>query len=263
MDIAGTALAVARRFGLAVDRAEVAGVGTHVLVRLEPGPIAARVTGEGPFAQFAGDLDAEARVAAALHSAGAPVVPPLIDRAADCDGRLVTLWQWWDARGDDTAEAIGASLAHCHRMLDEVDVDLHPWTKLTEARTRLAHLDAGARAVLAPHLEPPDAPLRPIHGDAHAGNVLPGPVWHDWEDAQLGCVEWDLACLVAPGRVLGTDFGHGEAIFAGYDAPYDTALLDRCVAARTAQQTVYGLILGDAVPGLPERVAARLDWLRS
>ena len=105
--------------------------------------------------------------------------------------------------------------------------------------------------------------LRPVHGDAHAGNVLPGPVWHDWEDAQLGCVEWDLACLVAPGRTLGTDFGWGEAILAGYGGPYDPELLDRLVAARTVQQCAYGLVLGDAIPGLPERLARRVEWLRS
>jgi hypothetical protein len=74
-------------------------------------------------------------------------------------------------------------------------------------------------------------------------------------------VEWDLACLVAPGRVLGMDFGHGETILDAYDGPYDEARLDRCVAARTAQVAVYGLLLGDAVPGLRERVAARLEWL--
>ena len=140
---------------------------------------------------------------------------------------------------------------------------LEPWAKLTLARARLPELATEHRARLAAQLTPPAAPLRPIHGDAHAGNVLPGPVWLDWEDAQLGCVEWDLACLVAPGRVGGTDFGHGEAILAGYDDPYDAALLDRCVVARTAQQAVYGLLLGDTIPGLPERVKFRLDWLES
>src|SRR6478672_4151204 len=114
MDAADAALTVARRFGFAVDRAEVVTAGTHVLVKLGPGPIAARVTDEGFLTQFAGDLDAEVQVAARLHAAAAPVAPPLIDRAADCDGRRVTLWQWWEGSGDDRAEAIGASLAHCH-----------------------------------------------------------------------------------------------------------------------------------------------------
>jgi hypothetical protein len=263
-DPAEAALTVARTAGLAADRAEVVGAGTHVLVRLEPGGIAARVTGDGPLAQFAGDLDAEIRLAAALHAAGAPVVPPLPGmpaRAHEADGRRVTLWRWWDARSEDTAQAIGEALAHCHRALARIDVALAPWTKLAEARSRLPELAPDARDLLAPFLEPPDTRLRPVHGDAHAGNVLPGPVWHDWEDAQLGCVEWDLACLVAPSRVVGTDFGHAEAILAAYDAPYEEDLLDRCIAARTAQQAVYGLILGDAFPGLAERVAIRLEWL--
>jgi Ser/Thr protein kinase RdoA (MazF antagonist) len=177
-------------------------------------------------------------------------------------GRRVTLWEWWEPAGrDDTPEAAGRGLATCHRALTGVELQLRPWAKLEEARGRLPELAPADRAVLAPHLELPDGPLRPIHGDAHAGNVLPGPAWHDWEDAQLGWVEWDLGCLVATGRVLGMDFGHGETMLAAYDAPYDEGRLDWCVAARTAQVAVYGLLLGDAVPGLPERVAARLDWL--
>jgi hypothetical protein len=262
---AEAALSVVRRFGVEAREAEVVEQGTHVLVRVEPGPVAARVTGDGLLAPFAGDLDAEVRVAAALHAAGAPVIPPLAGvpaRVHQHGGRRVTLWEWWErADGDDTPEAAGRSLAACHRALAGVEISLRPWAKLEEARGRLPQLERANRALLAPHLEPPDGPLRPIHGDAHAGNVLPGPAWHDWEDVQLGSVEWDLACLVAPGRVLGMDFGCGETILAAYNGPYDEARLDRCVAARTAQVAVYGLLLGDAVPGLPERVAARLEWL--
>jgi hypothetical protein len=57
------------------------------------------------------------------------------------------------------------------------------------------------------------------------------------------------------------DFGLGEAILAGYDAPHDAGRLDRCVAARTALQAVEGMLLEDELPSLPERVAGRLDWL--
>jgi Ser/Thr protein kinase RdoA (MazF antagonist) len=260
------ALAVARRVGLDATCGEVVDSGTHVLVRLEPGPVAARVTGDGLLAPFAGDLDAEVRVAAALHAAGAPVVPPVPSvppRAHEFGGRRVTLWTWWEnPGGEDGAEAVGRSLAACHRALASgAPALLKPWIKLDEARARLGQLTPGQRAIVGPYLEPPAGPLRPVHGDSHAGNVLPGPVWHDWEDAQLAWVEWDLACLVAPGRVVGTDFGHGEAALAGYDAPYDVARLEHCVAARTAQQAVYGLLLADAIPGLAERVAVRLDWL--
>src|SRR3954451_18998319 len=110
---AEAALAVARRLGVEARDAEVVETGTHVLVRLEPGPVAARVTGDGILAAFAGDLDAEVRVAAALHAAGAPVVPPLAGIPAcvrEHCGRRVTLWEWWERPdGNGTPEAAGRS----------------------------------------------------------------------------------------------------------------------------------------------------------
>ena len=41
------------------------------------------------------------------------------------------------------------------------------------------------------------SPVQPLHGDAHLGNVLGGPLWNDWEDTCLGPVGWDAACLLA------------------------------------------------------------------
>src|SRR6201999_4171783 len=119
------ALTVARRLGLAAERAAVVNTGTHVLVRLEPAGVAARVTGDGLFAQFAGDLDTEVRVAAALHAAGAPVVPPapgVPARAHPCGERTVTLWKGWaPPEADEPAEAAaGRALAACHRALATV-----------------------------------------------------------------------------------------------------------------------------------------------
>jgi aminoglycoside phosphotransferase (APT) family kinase protein len=40
--------------------------------------------------------------------------------------------------------------------------------------------------------------MRPLHGEAHLGNVLvtpAGPRWTDFEGSCLGPVEWDLAGL--------------------------------------------------------------------
>jgi aminoglycoside phosphotransferase (APT) family kinase protein len=78
LDHAQAALAAARSAGLAVERAEVARVASNVLVRLEPGPFAARLTGAtGGFRDSAANLRREARLAAALAAAGAPVPAPL------------------------------------------------------------------------------------------------------------------------------------------------------------------------------------------
>jgi aminoglycoside phosphotransferase (APT) family kinase protein len=192
LDHASAALDAARGAGLAVDRAEVVSVAANVLVRLDPGPIAARLTGatEG-FRDSAANLGREARLAAALAAAGAlPEVLPAIERG------LATL---------------------------------------------------GA------------APPRIVHGDSHPGNVLwtvAGPLWSDWEDAHLGPLEWDLACLVASGRVRGEDFGWGEAALGAHGAPYDGALLDACVDARVAQGAAYLAATGRG------EVGGHLAWLR-
>ena len=42
----------------------------------------------------------------------------------------------------------------------------------------------------------PQAHVQPIHGDAPAYNLIPtagGTLWSDFEDANLGPIEWDLA----------------------------------------------------------------------
>jgi aminoglycoside phosphotransferase (APT) family kinase protein len=247
LDHAQAALAAARGAGLAVERAEVARVASNVLVRLEPGPFAARLTGatEG-FRDSAANLRREARIAAALAAAGAPVPAPL-GGLYEAGGRAVTLWPWLELRGDggDAAQA-GRALRACHDALADLDpagLELEPLAMLTEAR-RLA---AGALPEILPAVDRAlttlgAAPHRIVHGDSHPGNVLwtaGGPLWSDWEDAHLAPLEWDLGCLVTAARVHGNDFGWAEAALAAHGGPFDAALLDACVDARVAQGAAY------------------------
>jgi hypothetical protein len=268
LDHASAALAAARGAGLTVDRADVVTVAANVLVRLEPGPVAARLTGatEG-FRDARANLRREVRLASALAAAGAPVVAPL-GGPYEAGGRVVTLWPWLELGGHagDAAQA-GVALRACHDALmdlDPTDLELEPLAMLTEAR-RLAQaalpeaLPAIDRALATLGAAPP----RIVHGDSHPGNVLwtaDGPLWSDWEDAHLGPLEWDLACLVAAARVRGNDFGWAEAALAAHGAPYDAALLDACVDARVAQGAAYLTATGR---GDPEALHRRLDWLRS
>jgi len=263
LDHASAALCAARGAGLTVDRAEVVTVAANVLVRLEPGPVAARLTGatEG-FRDSAANLRREARLAAALAAAGAPVVAPL-GGPYEAGGRVVTLWPWLELSGHagDAAQA-GRALRACHDALADVDpegLDLEPLAMLTEAR-RLA-------AIALPEVLPAvdralatlgAAPQRIVHGDSHPGNVLwttGGPLWSDWEDAHLGPLEWDLACLVAAARVHGNDFGWGDAALAAHGTPYDETLLEACVYARVAQGAAY---LAATARG---EVGGHLAWL--
>jgi Ser/Thr protein kinase RdoA (MazF antagonist) len=207
LDHARAALAAARGAGFAVERAQVARVASNVLVRLEPGAVAARLTGatEG-FRDGAANLCREARLAAALAAVGAPVLAPL-------------------------------------GGLDPAGLGLEPLAMLTEAR-RLARgalpeivaaLDRALATLAA-------APQRIVHGDSHPGNVLwtaDGPLWSDWEDAHLAPLEWDLGCLVAAARMRGNDFGWAEAALAAHGGPFDATLLEVCVDARVAQGAAY------------------------
>ena len=263
LDHAQAALAAARGAGLAVERAEVARVASNALVRLEPGPFAARLTGatEG-FRDSAANLRREVRLAAALAAAGAPAPAPL-GGPYEAGGRSVTLWPWLELRGEAGAAAeAGQALRACHDALADLDpagLELEPLAMLTEAR-RLAD---GALPEILPAIDRAlaalgAAPQRIVHGDSHPGNVLwtaGGPLWSDWEDAHLAPLEWDLGCLVAAARVHGNDFGWAEAALCAHGGPFDAALLEACVDARVAQGAAYLAATGRG------DVRGHLEWL--
>jgi aminoglycoside phosphotransferase (APT) family kinase protein len=265
LDHAPAALAAARRAGFAVERAEVSAVAANVLVRLEPGPIAARITGatEG-FRNSAEFLGREARLATALADAGAPVVAPL-GGPYEAGGRVVTLWPWLEVTGHAAdAAAAGLALRACHDALADVDPSrFESLGMLREARRLATRAPAKVLAAVDWSLGAlRGVAQRVVHGDSHPGNVLwtaDGPLWTDWEDAHLAPLEWDLACLVAAGRLRGDDFGWAEAALLAHGGAYDPTLLEACVYARVAQGAAYLAFTGR---GGPEAVGERVAWLR-
>jgi hypothetical protein len=275
LDHAGCALAAARAAGLEARSAEVVTVSANVLVRVEPGPVAARLAGAiGGIRDAAVNLAREARVAAALARRGAPVPAPL-SGPIDTGRRTVTLWPWLDqAAGSGDSAAAGAALRACHDALEGVDgaaLGLRPLAMLHEARALADGYRGPERTLIADAVERALAalgglPVRPVHGDSHPGNVLwtaEGPLWGDWEDAHLAPLEWDLACLVAPGRLRGDDFGWGEAALAAHGGAYDPRRLDACVHARAAQGAAYMAHLLPADADLRSALAFRVEWLRA
>jgi hypothetical protein len=266
IDHVRAAVTAAHDAGLAVERGEVVAVAANVLVRLEPGPIAARMSGAtASFRDPAESLAREIRLAATLAAAGAPVVAPLGGPFEAC-GLAVTLWPWVDTVASGDAATAGHSLRACHDALLRVDpapLRLEPLGMLHEAQ-RLA---ATGSAEVAPAVEHAlemlrGASSRIVHGDSHPANVLwtvDGPLWSDWEDAHLAPLEWDLACLVASARLRGDDFGWAETALRAHGRPYDADLLEACVYARVAQGAAYLAFTGR---GGPEALAQRLAWLR-
>lgn len=94
-------------------------------------------------------------------------------------------------------------------------------------------------------------PRRPLHGDAHTGNVLMapnGPLWTDFEDVCVGPVEWDLASMTITDEAL-----------AAYPGTIDRARLSDCRDLRRLQ-ILASLLVGDYdEPSLYTRLVTHLD----
>jgi Ser/Thr protein kinase RdoA (MazF antagonist) len=98
-------------------------------------------------------------------------------------------------------------------------------------------------------------PPRPLHVDAHAGNLLrtaDRPVWTDLEDTFRGPVEWDLACLVSDGV---PEFD--EALSA-YGRPRGDPVLAPFLEARRLQVAVWTAFMAERHPELRERARRRI-----
>jgi hypothetical protein len=259
-------MTAARDAGFAVERGEVVVVAANVLVRLEPGPIAARMSGAtASFRDSAESLAREVQLAAALSAAGAPVVAPLGGPHEAC-GLTVTLWPWVDTVPSGDAATAGHALRACHDALlsaDAAPLRPEPLGMLREALRLAATGPAEVALAVDNALETlRGAAYRIVHGDSHPGNVLwtaDGALWSDWEDAHLAPLEWDLACLVARARLRGDDFGWAETALRAHGGPYDAESLEVCVYARVAQGAAYLAFTGR---GGPDAVAERLAWLR-
>ena len=129
---------------------------------------------------------------------------------------MLSFWTYVPVTGEPVDPvAAGEALRACHAALREFHGSLPLLSGLTEAEALLARLAAeetldprpppAARAHRGAHaaLGSLRAPIQPLHGDAHLGNVLngpDGPLWNDWEDTCLGPVGWDAACLSSPRR---------------------------------------------------------------
>ena len=85
----------------------------------------------------------------------------------------------------------------------------HGLKQLDRAGDVLSEADVGLLRASAERLRPfweaPGADVRPLHGDAHPGNLIAARggdlVWIDFEDVCLGPVEWDLATIMDPAAV--------------------------------------------------------------
>lgn len=242
-DAVSASVACARMLGLPADNPEVIAEGFSVRVRLHPAPVVTRVVTVGrelrpnplPW------LEREVSVAQHLAATGVPIVAPWNDPGPHiADGLEVSLWHWADHDNTQVSSAdFGAMLGTLHEALASYTGDLPPLVgPLTDISTALTVSSDPALHRAAAELVPLALtwPRRPLHGDAHTGNVLmtpTGPHWTDFEDVCVGPLEWDLASMTL------TD----EALHA-YPGPIDPTRLADCRDLRRLQ-ILASLVVGD------------------
>jgi Ser/Thr protein kinase RdoA (MazF antagonist) len=205
---------VARRHGLAAAEPRVVRDLSNVLVALAPDPVVARIATSTAAARPDGARDWLARevaVAGFLAGRGAAVVAPASELPPGPhtdDGFAITFWRLVEPDPERPASQAetAASLERLHAELEGFDGELPPLASvLDEAAGLIERLGLGARVRDAlvrarSQIEALGLPARPLHGDAHRGNLLRTPgglLWTDFEDTCRGPAEWDLACMVA------------------------------------------------------------------
>ncbi|WP_181775843.1 phosphotransferase [Amycolatopsis pittospori] len=205
------AIAVGDRFDLPTGDPDVLHFKSNVLVRL--GPVVARVPATTRFARAdpSAWLRRDVELSKHLTERDVLVVSPTTDPPAGphfADGLPVTLWHYTPHEPGDTLSPreVASSLARVHAALADYPGDLPELGPVQDLRTLLdrhGSLMGGSAPRLYEELERivaslPDGEARPLHGDAHSGNVVAtaaGPCWLDFEDTWRGPLGWDLAVL--------------------------------------------------------------------
>ncbi len=145
-------------------------------------------------------------------------------------------------------------LGELHASLASYEADLPPLVgPLTDIATAMARSDDDLLHRVAEELVPSALiwPRRPLHGDAHTGNVLmtpKGPRWTDFEDVCVGPVEWDLASMTVSDEALDA-----------YPGPLDRVLLEECRDLRRLQILASLLVEDSDEAALHESITARLQ----
>lgn len=277
-----TCIEIAESYGIDASDARVLRDATNVVVHLAPAPVIARVSLTLGPVRGVESLENELEFAAHAQRHGAPVAPPSQALPAGLhsrDGFLVSFWQLVDhdpRRALDQA-AVGRALRALHDAMTDLTVDLPAFDRLDEVEALLEGMTPGeigsppelgsirrALPVARGRLSQAAIASRPIHGDAHFGNILrtgEGPLWADLENVCAGPVEYDLACLVWRERV----HRHPAATdaLASY-GPYDAALIETLLPALGVFLTVWAIVIARRRPSAVAKayVDERLRYVR-
>jgi aminoglycoside phosphotransferase (APT) family kinase protein len=251
---------------------------SNSVYRLDPYGIVARVAMATSAARVGIEwLRREVDLARFLEQRGAPVTRPVAG-PFERDGFVISFWllEQVVAERADPTEA-GKTLARVHLALADYPKDrLPPWGAWTEARkvfdakrysaSELARIEpAWERAEhIVQSARSRTSSFQAVHGDAHIGNVMAtsrGAVWTDWEDAFIGPIEYDIACLRSKLDLFGEEKEGIEAMLAAYDASYNRALAEDLGLVRNVQVIAWLALFAERQPELLPRMRARIDRL--
>jgi hypothetical protein len=192
-------------------------------------------------------------------------------------GYVISFWEAENVHASPDPAAAGAELRRAHSALAGYAGDLPLWGGFEEARQVLARGQARmtdaerdrmkrawdrAERIVA-DAKGRSASFQAVHGDAHIGNVLAtdrGVLWTDWEDAFVGPVEFDLACLRSRADLFGEDREAIEAMTAAY-GDYDPDLVRDLGLVRNVQVIPWLAVFAERDPELLPRMRARLARL--
>lgn len=202
----------------------------NAVLRLAHHPVVVRLVTLPSYVPRAG-LAVTAATLFAEHDVPAIRLLPGLAQPVRAGGHVATLWQAVPEVGPTpTGGDLAGMLRVVHRLPLPVGA-LPQWDPLSDFRNRLR--DAG-------ELEPRDRrfldrrcdelqtalaqlqfplPRAVVHGDAHLGNVIPGPegpVLCDFDSCCIGPPEWDLTPMAVSAVRFGRPAAHQADLAAGY-----------------------------------------------
>lgn len=255
---------------------------SNLVVALEPHPVLARIAMATSATRVGLEwLKREVEIARFLGPDRSTQPSERLDAGPHLLGdRVVSFWRRESLIAARDPAAVGRALASCHRALARYPKDALPWLGgWAEAKAvlpralRSVHVSPRERADLERAFDRGErvvadaaarSAMQAIHGDAHLGNALAterGVLLTDWEDACVGPIELDLACLRSKADLFGEDVAAIEAAIDAYDVEHDRELVRALGPVRNAQVVAWLAVFAERQPELVPRMRARLARL--
>ncbi len=219
--LANGLLAVCAELGLDPAGARLLRNVNNAVFRLSRDPVVVRLVTLPSYIPRAEVVVAAATVFAE-HDVPAIRLLPGVPQPVRAGGHVATVWQAVPPSGPRPGGAVLASLLRAVHAVPATCRALPDWDPLTDFDNRMRHTTTMARAdhdfLLRRSAELATAvaklrfalPTAVLHGDAHLGNVIPGPdgpVLCDFDSCAIGPPEWDLT----PVSVADVRFGRPPA----------------------------------------------------